>query len=505
MNSNVYTLCFWSLVSTIDFTSIKGIHISLKGKIIPDHGLVDITDIGFSEQDSLACHTDLFYCCEENNLGEWYYPDYRSVHRLDSANNINSFFISRGERVVRLHRKQSPKSSGIFRCEMPDTTSFPSSLTAFIGIYPSGSGSPQIRDITVDSVGLTINCFTSGGPITEYHWYKNSKLVRTTDSEYSMYRYIIDFHEAMYLISLKVDSKTNLIGNFTCSVNNTVGMHERTIVVNSDLSRTILPGCSSLFHHHNGRLTLSTGFHVESVASYQCNHLYRLSDLNSVVKCMENGSWSGLNSDGYYPDCVRDYDCKTGIHLYKGLQVTYSDQHRENSVARFSCSSGYRLRGSTEPIVCRLGKWDGAPPHCEVLCKTVQNFPNGRAHINGPPIVGSVISFTCNPKHELSGTTPQTCLPSGNWSDASPVCMPWTSKRKCGTLPLVTNLKINYTGRNAMYSCEKGHTLMGINMNKCHKNGTWAEKGVPFCKLGAKDYHLHKFTAMLLLLLLILL
>ena len=73
------------------------------------------------------CVTDRVDCCDTEQLGNWYYPDGRTVvystesgHRFQSnrgqneALNGQQFYGS-----VRLWRRFTPTERGLFRCELP--------------------------------------------------------------------------------------------------------------------------------------------------------------------------------------------------------------------------------------------------------------------------------------------------------------------------------------------------------------------------------------------------
>ena len=101
-----------------------------------------VTDrIGSDEKMALLCHTDKTDCCDNSLspngtvLGNWYSPDGDAVSLLNDykegsgvgtnesiVTTLNSFFVSRGASVVRLHRADiiSPLEQGQFFCEVPN-------------------------------------------------------------------------------------------------------------------------------------------------------------------------------------------------------------------------------------------------------------------------------------------------------------------------------------------------------------------------------------------------
>ena len=96
-----------------------GIHFQLREVNYGNNSIVNITDIGSSNNESLLCITDKTDCCENpNRMGEWYFPD-MSMVRVNGSGD--SFFRDRGPSVVRLHRRHNVMMpTGDFYCEVPD-------------------------------------------------------------------------------------------------------------------------------------------------------------------------------------------------------------------------------------------------------------------------------------------------------------------------------------------------------------------------------------------------
>ena len=107
------------------------VFISLKGAVIPDHGYVAISDIGFSDNNALLCITNR---PATPYSGNWYGPDETKVYGSDVPGVIRN----RGLMVVRLRRTIGTAPEGIYRCSVPDAAS--TFQTIFVGLYNTGGG-----------------------------------------------------------------------------------------------------------------------------------------------------------------------------------------------------------------------------------------------------------------------------------------------------------------------------------------------------------------------------
>ena len=98
---------------------ILGVYFELKGTIYPNNSAVRLVDVG-EDRSALLCKTNREECCRvlPNRFGEFYYPNGIQVPiaRLEQG-----FYRDRGERVIRLNRREGITSpTGNYRCEIPD-------------------------------------------------------------------------------------------------------------------------------------------------------------------------------------------------------------------------------------------------------------------------------------------------------------------------------------------------------------------------------------------------
>ncbi len=462
------------LISVNSETS--GISLSLNGMTIPNHGLVYIDHIGETDQNSLQCETTLEACCENEDLGHWKYPHYGLV-RSKNETDEDVFFSSRGRKKVMLHRKNVPiKMVGVMRCEVPDTQTFPENSVIHVAIYNINKGVPEIYKMQVDRIIMSINCFTRDGPITEYSWFKDGTVIpMQSGSPYSHSRTIINFGTADYLISLRATNERDLIGSFKCMVNNSAGIHERTVVLGSDFSMSFVRGCGALSHLENGTIELSNGFRVGSRVTITCRESYRLSHLQTA-KCYDAG-WYSL------PSCVFERDCTNGFEANNGLLVQYTDRFNEFSVASFSCEESYRMIGTGNPVSCRDGVWDGSSPQCElVVCPEIIITSNLILDVTNNSRVGAKAIYSCMAPYTLYPPNENTrvCLSAGQWSGGNKRCLLSqyaAASEVCGPVDTDGIVQARYTRNQAILTCSKGYYLLGTKIRTCDLDTRkWSQK-----------------------------
>ena len=117
--------------------------ISLRGRVIHNHGLVTTEDVGVdSTRTNLAigllCNTTYEECCTSNNAASWYPGHYTG--RVETSDRL-AFGMSKTEQSVNLFRNRvlpNPTvTDGIWRCTIPDQNG--DQQTKYIGIYARGT------------------------------------------------------------------------------------------------------------------------------------------------------------------------------------------------------------------------------------------------------------------------------------------------------------------------------------------------------------------------------
>ena len=87
------------------------VYLSLNGEVIPNHGYVEISDIGSSDTTALLCHTNRPASGGTNSGGDWFTPDGIRVGDPGST-DVPGFERNRGPMVVRLRRSVSSPDEG---------------------------------------------------------------------------------------------------------------------------------------------------------------------------------------------------------------------------------------------------------------------------------------------------------------------------------------------------------------------------------------------------------
>ena len=112
------------------------VYLSLNGTVIPNHGYVEISRIGSTDDSALLCHTNNPPPTPSGTSGgDWFAPDGTRVDGTD----VPGFTRNRGAMVVRLGEfSGTPPLEGIYRCEIEDADE--TLQTVYVGLYNAGAG-----------------------------------------------------------------------------------------------------------------------------------------------------------------------------------------------------------------------------------------------------------------------------------------------------------------------------------------------------------------------------
>ena len=94
-------------------------------------------NIGEGHSDSLHCVTDNSECCD--GQGDWY--DERGRQVQQGPDGEGDLYVTRRDGVVYLNCR-SGGSSGIWRCDIPDSNGVNQSIYIYLGTPTTGSYSP---------------------------------------------------------------------------------------------------------------------------------------------------------------------------------------------------------------------------------------------------------------------------------------------------------------------------------------------------------------------------
>ena len=140
-------------------------YLTLRGRAIPNHGYVMISDIGNTIYEALLCHTrsqsydfyDYYYYYPYYRYDYYYYYDDPLDGNWFSPTNdiaIEGFYTKTSPLVLWLYRNSSisadQSANGIYHCTARDITS--EYQTAYVGVYNSGNG-----ELVLENKFLSIN------------------------------------------------------------------------------------------------------------------------------------------------------------------------------------------------------------------------------------------------------------------------------------------------------------------------------------------------------------
>ena len=134
-------LLLWSLVEVHSQTAP---YFSFMGETLPNHGYVDLTEVGDDSGDpgnTVQCHTDLTSCCtggQGPHRGDWYFPN---GNRLPFPGPGHDIAEARAAQRVDIRRNNNDNSpSGIYRCDIPTDAVQDNSVreTVYVGLYATG-------------------------------------------------------------------------------------------------------------------------------------------------------------------------------------------------------------------------------------------------------------------------------------------------------------------------------------------------------------------------------
>ena len=115
---------------------LTDVYLSLNGSVIPNHGYILISDIGFTDETALLCNTNLAPSDDQMYYeGSWFSPNKTKVHE----EGAQGFLSNRDASVVRLKKINSTDDlqQGLYSCEINDT----STDTVYVGLYHGAEGS----------------------------------------------------------------------------------------------------------------------------------------------------------------------------------------------------------------------------------------------------------------------------------------------------------------------------------------------------------------------------
>ena len=102
---------------------------------LPNNSFIYYHDIDDGDQ-TLKCVTDNVNCCNSSIVGGWRDESGRPVY--EGADGTTCLYVTRGDGVISLNRDRSCTSdhtSGLWRCDIPDSSGKMQSLYVYISDY----------------------------------------------------------------------------------------------------------------------------------------------------------------------------------------------------------------------------------------------------------------------------------------------------------------------------------------------------------------------------------
>ncbi|XP_064386228.1 complement receptor type 1-like isoform X2 [Halichondria panicea] len=129
--------------------------------------------------------------------------------------------------------------------------------------------------------------------------------------------------------------------------------------------------------------------------------------------------------------------------------ISYSNMTLgENTVATYTCDTGYTLNGGSTRTCESDGMWSGLAPVCQGTCSDLPPiFNGGITYTDGPAgsrPVDSVSTYTCDNGYTVTGGSFRVCQNDGTWSGTAPIC-----QSTCPDLTVPTNGVIIYSSSTA--------------------------------------------------------
>ncbi|XP_078336952.1 CUB and sushi domain-containing protein 1-like [Crassostrea virginica] len=236
--------------------------------------------------------------------------------------------------------------------------------------------------------------------------------------------------------------------------------------------------CPQIIDHENGEIVqfadrLSSFNSVNATVSFSCLPGFAISG-DVTLTCLITGSWSAA------PPVCTEILCPNLTDPSNG--VVDRMNNKVNGTVTYACNTNYYVTSGNLRRVCSInGHWSGDPPTCsEILCPEIPSLDNGIVTILPNPTasvhVNSNASFSCLPGFALSADVILTCLITGNWSAAPPVCSeiilcPNVTDPSNGTVAQINN-EVNGT---LLYTCNSYyHVTSGDLQRVCLNNGSWS-------------------------------
>ncbi|XP_035683611.1 sushi, von Willebrand factor type A, EGF and pentraxin domain-containing protein 1-like isoform X2 [Branchiostoma floridae] len=214
-----------------------------------------------------------------------------------------------------------------------------------------------------------------------------------------------------------------------------------------------------------------TAFNVGERLLYRCNSgFFRIGQ--PYIRCGENAQWSSVQLTCKARSCGNPGEITNGRR--DGLLFTYPNR------VQYRCNSGYTLVGRPIRVCLSTQQWSGSLPRCQpVSCPVLEHPENG--HRFGTDVTyNKVVKFTCSTGYIVRGSAERTCGADGTWSGEEASC----AVINCGEPDPVWNgfwEGSDYGHRAEIsFSCRRGFLHVGATSAVCQDDETWSSPS-PHC------------------------
>ena len=133
MENLSHLLLVFALVAAV--TSQSYPRFETRGNFLLNNSFILRPRIGEGHNDSLHCVTDNSDCCS-NGEGNWYNETGGEVQQ--GSVGPSNLYVTRGNRVVYLNRRERAGRSGMWRCDIPDNNGVQQSIYIYLGTPDTG-------------------------------------------------------------------------------------------------------------------------------------------------------------------------------------------------------------------------------------------------------------------------------------------------------------------------------------------------------------------------------
>ncbi|XP_070766492.1 membrane cofactor protein-like isoform X2 [Enoplosus armatus] len=210
--------------------------------------------------------------------------------------------------------------------------------------------------------------------------------------------------------------------------------------------------------------------------SFTCEVGYMSVGGSAVITCMA-GTWTPVRLK-----CER-LNCGSAGEVDNGF-IDYSGGSEFGDQCEIFCNTGYRLVGNNK-LLCEVKGWSGRLPVCEVLvCDPPPVIEGGTFSPNEETYeYGHVVRYSCQSGYTLKGTPSISCSEDGTFVPRPPTCI----VVQCED-PDILNADWVKGSRpphiyraTVTYQCRSGYVMKGASTQTCEGTGQWSP-GLPQCE-----------------------